>query len=65
MKDNTSKNNTLCWSCKKSTTGECSWSKRFIPVKGWKANKNTLRDNKGNRSIISYAVKKCPEFERG
>ena len=60
-----SKNNTLCWDCRKATTSGCSWSKSFTPVKGWKAEENVLRNNKGERTLISYEVKSCPEFERG
>ena len=44
----------ICWDCKKSTTGECSWSKELKPVEGW-----TAKENEG-----SYCVKKCPEFIR-
>ena len=34
---------TICWDCKKATTGECSWSKNLKPVDGWKAKKNKKR----------------------
>ena len=45
---------TLCWQCDKSCTGGCSWSKDFVPVNGWVAEKNEKRG--------SYSVITCPEF---
>lgn len=29
-----------CWTCKKACNSGCSWSRDFIPVDGWKAEKN-------------------------
>ena len=47
---------TLCWDCANSTNSGCSWSDKFIPVKGWTAVRNEEKD--------SYQVMKCPLFER-
>ena len=46
----------LCWQCQ-NYAGGCSWSRHFIPVKGWVA----VPVENGNSSP-SYRVKKCPEF---
>ena len=43
---------TLCWGCEKACGG-CSWSKKFVPVEGWKA----IPTEK------SFDVYECPEFE--
>ena len=45
---------TLCWMCQKSCTDGCSWSKDFVPVNGWVAEKN--------EKTGSYSVITCPEF---
>ncbi len=51
---------TLCWSCKRALCG-CSWSKYFIPVKGWKAKKTKI--NCGPQGYTdSYKVIACPEY---
>ena len=58
------KKSTLCWHCK-NATGLCSWSKRFIPVKGWKAIKTTInRENGGGYAYTygSYIVLECPQY---
>lgn len=56
---------TLCWGCKKACCG-CSWSKRFVPVKGWTATETVIIGGKnGNEEIKSYRVIRCPEFEEG
>lgn len=58
---------TLCWDCKKSTTGGCSWSRAYNPkpVKGWTARHERLKVN-NYKGIFSdsYMVTACPEFER-
>lgn len=67
-KENSDKvHGTICWNCSKAT-GNCSWSKNFIPIEGWKAKKTIL--NLGYsaysgkpKKAVSYIVKKCPEFE--
>lgn len=45
---------TLCWMCQKSCTKGCSWSKDFVPVNGWVAEKN--------EKTGSYSVITCHEF---
>lgn len=52
----------LCWSCKKCIFG-CSWSRAFIPVPGWDADKeyHTRRDA---HAVVTYKIYDCPEFER-
>ena len=49
---------TLCWDCANST-GNCSWSARLVPVKGWKA-----IETKKNTALSSFVVLECPKFER-
>lgn len=46
----------LCWMCAKAT-GECNWSKKLKPVKGWTAKR--VHHDKWE----SWLVKDCPEFE--
>lgn len=41
----------LCWDCAKACGG-CSWSAKFIPVKGWK----TRANGKGEDVVA------CPKF---
>lgn len=53
--------NTLCWKCQ-NACGKCSWSARFEPVKGWKAKETII--NNYYRSIKSYEVINCPDFEK-
>jgi hypothetical protein len=52
---------TLCWECARATGG-CSWSREFIPVKGWKAKKTKIKDERYYRYYSSYLVLKCPLF---
>lgn len=54
---------TLCWHCKKFS-GLCSWSDRFEPVNGWKAEKTSVKTER-NTLIDSYIVRECPEFVEG
>lgn len=55
----------LCWDCRKSTTGECSWSRCFEPVDGWVAEKMPAKVYKNDlRREVTYSVRECPEFER-
>lgn len=56
------KQDTICWNCKKSG-GRCSWSSRYIPVKGWEAKETWLK--LPEKIVPSYCVLKCPEFEEG
>lgn len=58
---------TLCWKCKKATC-KCSWSKNFIPVKGWKAEPTKVLSRnsaRSDRTVDSYLVLECPEFVEG
>lgn len=55
----------LCWDCRKSTTGECSWSRALEPVEGWEAEKTAISVYKhGYTKVPTYRVQACPEFER-
>lgn len=51
---------TLCWRCQNAVPDRkghgCSWSRSFVPVKGWTV---TVRDKRQDRS---YTVLECPEF---
>ena len=51
-----------CCTCKNFYNG-CSWSRSFTPVDGWKANPTVITH--GNRSLESYEILYCPEYERG
>ena len=58
---------TLCWLCQ-NAGGNCSWSKSFTPVDGWKAVPTKVQAgfySKTNdpRFTDSYDVYECPEFE--
>ena len=60
-------NETLCWSCK-NACGDCSWSKNFTPVEGWKAKKTKLRLTRGPsepQNDFSYIIYGCPEYVYG
>ena len=52
----------LCWTCKKACK-KCSWSKDFIPIKGWDAKVILVKDREG--SFYSYQIKGCPEYIKG
>lgn len=56
-----SSSSTLCWHCRKSTNQGCSWSRRFRPVVGWKADLKPIKLN-AQKSVESYFVHDCPEF---
>ena len=59
---------TICWHCARAT-GFCSWSEKFIPVRGWKATptevKIASRPNGTELTTDSFIVHECPLFERG
>ena len=57
------KQSTLCWDCRMSTIGGCSWSRRFEPVEGWTAERSDLYIDR-NHSVVSYCVQRCPKFVR-
>lgn len=52
---------TKCWSCANACTGGCNWSKRFQPVKGWKADKRKV-ENKASK-YVTYFVHSCPQYD--
>ena len=55
---------TICWDCK-NAYGHCSWSNgTFTPVKGWDAVYKPIK-YRGDETIESYVVLKCPLFEVG
>ena len=66
---------TLCWFCKKATCSGCSWSSKFEPVEGWKAEPSHILLHSGRydkynvktkkKIISSYTVISCPEFLEG
>lgn len=53
----------LCWYCI-NACGGCSWSRKLIPVEGWKATEVTNKDV-CDSFLKSYKVIECPEFEEG
>ena len=50
----------ICWDCKKAI-GQCPWSQRLVPVKGWKAIKISPTATK---PYGTYLVQECPGFVR-
>lgn len=62
------KDDTLCYCCLNAVPGirengaprGCSWSRSFIPVAGWIADKETSETGRE-----TYRVFVCPEFKRG
>ena len=53
---------TLCWDCK-NFAGNCSWSREFKPVDGWRAKKITINVCAKKRpTITSYIVFECPQY---
>ena len=52
----------ICIFCKKACGG-CSWSRRFIPVRGWDAIPTIIKNTNGD--IPSYKINTCPQFIRG
>lgn len=56
---------TLCWECKKATTGECTWSASLTPVEGWTATPTVVMvGGSCEKAAPSYIVHKCPLFEK-
>ena len=49
------KNEQLCWTCQKATTGECSWSRKLIPVDGWDAVPSKVHAS-------GFRIRQCPEY---
>lgn len=57
------KKETICWSCQ-NACGKCSWSRKFEEVKGWVAEKTTIKGESNSLipEIPSYRVIKCPKY---
>ena len=66
---------TICWHCLNAVpnsqkTRGCSWSRHFIPVEGWEAEKTNIFCQRWNGKLkthedsgtCSYIVRSCPEF---
>ena len=51
---------TLCWDCTNSS-GWCSWSQSYKPVKGWHAVPTVISPT--YKPIPSFCVLACPEFK--
>jgi len=56
---------TLCWDCA-NATGNCRWSEKLKPVKGWTAEKTLKHSSYGSGQVLieSFIVRECPEFVR-
>lgn len=58
----------LCFDCEHAVPDSrghgCSWSRDFIPVEGWVAEKDRKSPNGTSRGFDSYAVTSCPLFDR-
>ena len=52
---------TLCWDCEKAI-GDCRWSSKLRPIKGWKIIK-TQKKIHGGGEYESCIVLECPEFK--
>lgn len=50
----------LCWNCK-NALGGCSWSKSYVPIKGWKAIRSDVKTAL-HTYVESYFVLECPEY---
>lgn len=57
------KSGTKCWTCA-NALGGCSWSRRFKPVRGWKATP-TLINTQYVGGTPSFEVHECPEYRKG
>lgn len=59
------KRENMCWTCQKSMFG-CSWSKDFVPVKGWDADPDSIKSTNGKALNVTitptYKVYDCPEY---
>lgn len=65
MENKQIKKATLCWRCRhavpSASTG-CSWSRRFVPIEGWTAEKH---QQKQSGSVYeTYCVISCPLFQK-
>lgn len=67
MPKKTVKRPTLCWKCRNAVptaTSGCSWSRDFVPVPGWVAEKHTTPHANDGGTITAYCVDYCPEFQK-
>lgn len=57
------RSDTICWTCQ-NACGGCSWSRNYVPVEGWIAEKTIRRytDDHGFRLVESYNVLYCPSY---
>lgn len=56
---------TKCWSCRRSCTSlehQCSWTRSWIPVKGWDAKETICDRHPGGMAVKSFFVKSCPLY---
>jgi len=54
----------LCWNCKRAVNSEnfkCPWADKGIPIKGWTAAPNTVKQG-GRKDIDTYYVTNCPLY---
>ena len=60
------RDDTLCWTCKKATNRkQCCWA-GGKPRKDWDAEPTVIRGgNNAEKSVHSYRVKSCPGYEEG
>ena len=49
---------TLCWSCTRPGTGQCSWDREMKPVKGWTAIPSQTD------GFATFRVISCPGYEK-
>ena len=65
MPKKTVKHPAICWKCRNavpSASTGCSWSRRFVPVEGWTAEKH---QQKQSGSVYeTYCVISCPLFQK-
>lgn len=52
----------LCWSCDRTGTGECSWDRGLEPVLGWVAEKRDYPASTRMKENYTYNVVKCPLY---
>ena len=69
MPKKTVKRPTICWKCRNAVptaTSGCSWSRRFVPVEGWTAERKHTAKGNGSADDVyeTYCVTACPEFRK-
>ena len=58
-------NSTLCWHCVNAVPNAergCSWSRKLIPVEGWRATRKPMKYDL--KMVESFIVHWCPEYVR-